>query len=112
MMVVGMGNDVVERVVVRLGERVQLVLFAGLEGKDDGDCALDVVAKRARRVVGMKHGEMEVFFFFFFCFSLLSFFLLLLRIALGKAEIRIGRMDMNEYLLLYPDIFHVLTAKL
>ncbi len=111
-MVVGMGNDVVERVVVRLGERVQLVLFAGLEGKDDGDCALDVVAKRARRVVGMKHGEMEVFFFFFFCFSLLSFFLLLLRIALGKAEIRIGRMDMNEYLLLYPDIFHVLTAKL
>lgn len=26
-------------------------VLGGLEGKDDGDCALDVVAKRARRVV-------------------------------------------------------------
>lgn len=55
-------GGVVERVVVRLGERVQVVLFAGLEGKDDGDFALDVVTKRARRVVGVDMARWKNFF--------------------------------------------------
>lgn len=40
--------------VVRLGGRVQdvVVWFWGVEGMDGGSCALDRVAKRARRVVG------------------------------------------------------------
>ena len=54
--------------VARMGVRGQDVLFAGLEGKDDGHCALDLVAKRARRVVGVDMARWKILFLLFSSF--------------------------------------------